>query len=603
MDNALGLLQAELERTQTLRSKDIDADALIKALMHTQGALDQHYELDADVVRSFASDLVSWLRAHEDFEDALCIRALLKILSRLLGRDASADSIMIQKGLLSSTASLLSSHLSDALMAKCCLEVLAPLSIVESSDAIISRLGIVALVLELLQKHRDNAVVLEDAITTLALMAKRTRHRKVLSQRGNVVALVDLLKRNVCVSHIVIAVCRFLCNFAVKEECSIMVLSNGGVDALMAAFDNHAYSSNQDGSKSSADVRANVASAIWTCATDCGDVQAALFASGWLTSLMSALQVYSNNAELHEAAFGIIRSLSRNAAYRQDIVDLGVIPTTIQGMQTFSDNKSLVKEACGIFGNLATDPCIRVELGQSGAMQEAFEVLSHCCTNEDRKVAKLALGALSNMASSEENRDLLARLQTAPVVLEAARIFMHNEIILEYAIGAISHLALHPDCNRQLVEAGAVEALLLFLGEHSEDRDVVSKSLIALRRMLKHHTAKGDGSDLPLERQIARAGRPEAGGTRGIGLLVEAMQAHLYDEIVAKETALLLASLARSPPIVPVLMSVAVQPCMKAMEVHQNETPTADALADLLARLPLEEDEQWVQGTSLPHAG
>merc|ERR1711904_205817 len=122
---------------------------------------------------------------------------------------------------------------------------------------------------------------------------------------------------------------------------------------------------------------------------------------------------------------------------------------------------------------------------------------------------------------------------------------MNNENILEYAIGAVSHLAMHDDCSQQLVAAGAAEALLLFLQEHREDRDVVSRSMTALLRLIKHTSAAGGQAESPLVRQVARAG--SADGSRGILLLIEAMQAHIYDEGVCKVAALLLTALARSP--------------------------------------------------------
>jgi hypothetical protein len=394
-----------------------------------------------------------------------------------------------------------------------------------------------------------------------------------------------------------------LSNFAVKEECCITVLNSGGVDALMAAFDAASATARSPHSAPRqtpveelavlADLRAVVASAIWTTSADCADVQAVLFSSGWLTSLASVLQANPTHSGLHEAAIGIARGLSRNAAYREDVINLGFVQASIEAMRNFSDNAVLLKEACGVFGNLATDPEIRVQLGECGVLEAVFSALSRCRSHEDRKVAKLALGACANLASCEANRILFARLQPAPELLEAARVFIQNENILEYAIQAISHLAVHEGCNLQLVEAGAVEALLLFLGEHGEDRDVVSKSLVALRRLLKH-SAGADSADPPLLRKITRAGRQE--GTRGVALLVDAFKAHYYDETIAKETALLLTSLSRSPGLIPVLLSLAAQPCMKAMEVHQNEAAVADALAGLLARLPLEEDEQWAKG-------
>merc|ERR1719384_1542791 len=152
-----------------------------------------------------------------------------------------------------------------------------------------------------------------------------------------------------------------------------------------------------------------------------------------------------------------------------------------------------MKEGCGGFGTLAADPEIRVQLGECGVLQVVLAALAGCTAHKDRKVAKLALGALLNLASCVPNRDILATTDVVPILLNAARTFIQNENILEYAIGALSHLAVHEACNRQLVSAGAAHALLLFLDEHREDLQVVSKSLVALRRLLKFATSSGPG--------------------------------------------------------------------------------------------------------------
>jgi len=397
--------------------------------------------------------------------------------------------------------------------------------------------------------------------------------------------LVDVLKRCIGFPSLVVAACRFLGNFAAKEECCLTVLNNGGVDALMAAFNNTVMLGPRVPC-SSVNTRATVAAAIWTCSMDCNQVQDALVSSGWMASLAAVLQANPDHAGLHEAALGIIRGLSRTPMYREDIVNLGFVPAAIQAMRTFSDNTLLLKEACGFFGNMATDPDLRVQLGEYGVVQEVVTTLSRCQMHEDRKLVKLALGALSNLASSEANRALLARANATQVLLGAARLFMSNENILEYAIGAISHIAVHDVCNKQLAESGAVEALLLFVGEHREDLQVVSKSLVALRRLLRH-ASQPVANGVSVANQIARAGRPE--GCFGVYLLVEAMQGHMYDETVVKETALLLTSLSKNPSNVHALMAAAVAPCMKALEVHHNEVAVSDALAGLLSQLPLED--------------
>lgn len=329
-------------------------------------------------------------------------------------------------------------------------------------------------------------------------------------------------------------------------------------------------------------------------------MQNTLLANGFLRSISSVLAVHRDHVGLLEACLGIVRGLCKPAlghpTHREEIISLGFVKTTVQALIDFPDSIVVQKEACGIFGNLAADPSIREQLGESGVLQEVVRSLARCMKHDDRKVAKLALGSLMNLSSSEANREILATTEVVPIILSVAQTFMQNENILEYAIGVISHISVQPTCGRALVEAGAVEALLLFLREHKEDLQVVSRSLVAMRRLVKTSAASGDEvADIALIKQIACAGNRE--GAQGIQLLTQAMEAHVYDEIVCRETAALFASLTKVQSSFAPLMAIAVQPCMKALEVHQNDAATADSIAALLALLPLEDDDQWSKGT------
>lgn len=555
--------------------------------------------VDAQTQQRLAAALCSWLRGNTDAPDAdlVCLYAVLRVLCKLLEDDPVSGAVAVQKGLLSTATTLLIAHAANARLVRSCLEAVATLSAIENSDVIISRLGTVALVVDMLRRYRDvDDAVLEDAVTALALLAKRTRHRRTLSKGGGITELVDTLKRSVDRPPLVIAVCRCFGNFAAKEEFCLTALEHGGVGALMAAFD----TASRGVGPAPNDTRAAVLSAIWACSTDCGKVQQALLASGWLASLAAVLQAGEiDHAGLHEAALGIVRGLSRGPQYQADIVNLGFIQTTIQAMQTFRGRTSLLKEACGVLGNLASDPEIRAQLGESGAVEEICAVLRGCQKHDDRKVAKLALGALSNLASSDSNREAMAKTDVAQTLLEASRVFISNENVIEYAVGAISHLVVHEGCCAQLQQAGAVEALLLFVSEHKEDLQVVSKSLVALRKILRRAGHAGPGQQQAVLQQVARAGGRD--GCSGAGLLADAMQEHIYDAVVVREVALILAGLARSPSAsAKALMVAAVQPCMKALELHQNEAEVADALAGLLSELPLEEDDRWAKGGSAP---
>merc|ERR1712137_221305 len=147
---------------------------------------------------------------------------------------------------------------------------------------------------------------------------------------------------------------------------------------------------------------------------------------------------------------------------------------------------------------------------------------------------------------------------------------------------AMSHLAVHTTCCQQFIEAGGVEAMLLILEEHRADLQVLSRTLITLRRVVKQcHISEMD----KIELQVSRAGG--AGGCRGVTILLNAMQAHDYDETVVKEITLLLTSLGRHSSNLDVLMS-STPFYMKILELHKNDAPTADAVAGLLAVLPVE---------------
>lgn len=576
-------------------------------------------------LQNIVSALCSWLRANELTPSApgtgapaqvapLC-RAL-GLVAKALMQDAGSEGVAIRKGILSSASVLLQRHSRHPSMTRSCLEVFATLSAVGDSDVIMTRLKVVPAILELLVEHRDDPEVLEDAVTALALLARRTRHRRSLTQGGGVAAVIGFLNETWLsrASALVVAACRFLSNFAVKEECCLVVHQKGGILSLMVAFA-ACVDRGLDELLSPVDARTALLSAIRTCSSDCGEVQNAVFeVPGWLELLAKVLQDNPDNDSLLQAAIGIVREASRHAVYREEVIGLGFVHTAVVAMRQFPGNHALLKEACGFFGNLATDPELRIMLGEGrveqrgffgnkstplekrimlgegAVLQEVVGALARCRGAADRKVAKLALGALSNLASCEGNREKLVVFDCVPVILGAARIFMSNVCILEYALGAISHLTMHDLGNRQLVQGGVVEALLLFTQEHREDLHIVARSLAALRRLLR---ISSPVHKLAVCREVITAGRSD--GAFGIQVIVEALQCHVYDEDVVREAALVLGVLAGDSFAESALMAFAVQPCVKAMELHQRDAPVCDALAEFVAQLPLEFDEQWSQ--------
>jgi len=126
------------------------------------------------------------------------------------------------------------------------------------------------------------------------------------------------------------------------------------------------------------------------------------------------------------------------------------------------------------------------------------------------------------------------------------------------------------------------------MGEHRDDLPVVTRSLVTLRRIIKHQAQISSEAAEKMLLKISQGGLAE--GNQGVALIAQAMSVHIYAEGAVKEAVLLLDSLRRVGNNVDVLMQVAVEPCMRAMELHKNDVGTYDALTALLAALPLEED-------------
>jgi len=369
--------------------------------------------------------------------------------------------------------------------------------------------------------------------------------------------------------ELVLAAARFISSFAVKEESCNALIQCGALPALLACFDDLA----------DPDLRATLLVAIEACA---GDAEHFLEAK-WMPQLAKVLYSNPSHLQLHEAGLGVLRALSRIKTAVQEIASLGFVRIIIAAMQRFPNSVAIQREASAIIGNLATDAALRLMLCKVGAVQQTVATLKNCPAAEDRKVAKLALGALANLAASEANREVMANCSAAAATLGVARTFLRNEHVLEYAILAISHLALHDGCAHQLLEAGALEALLLFLQEHGEDLLIASKSLVALGRLLR-------SDDVEAVSFVA------CSGCQGASLLLETLKAHIYDDVVVREASKLLTILCSLPGVPEGLLSPASEPCLKALKLHQNEQSASDALVSLLANLPLEDGASLLQG-------
>jgi hypothetical protein len=453
----MNALLRELEESQT---GEVTTAVLFEYLV---GAAQDTAERDSNARGQAVSQILGWLRARDDFADVICIRMLFQLLAKLIPGDVSVEQVAMSRGGITTSTATLRKHMRDPYVVRSCCEVLASLSTVKDADQTLARSDTPLVILEAMEVHVVAKEVLEDCLTCLAVMTERTRIKRQIAKSKGMLQIVTLLKRSLRAGPLVTAICRFICAYCTKDEYRADVTSHGGAEALIAAFDTQTV----------VEVRANISHALLAVLTDESSVQEAIMGMQWLVSLSAVVQQHPEHEGLHAAAIGIVRAMSKNPKYREEIIQLDFVAITSHALTTFT-SVDLVKDACGLVGNLAhTDDETRASLGSEEIVQQVARVLATCTTHEHRKVAKLAIGALMNLVANEKNRDVLVEsCDICVTLLNVTRVYLDNEFVLEATIGLIGRVVSHPRGLSELLRAGGVEALLLFLETNRTDLPV-----------------------------------------------------------------------------------------------------------------------------------
>mmetsp|Transcript_9110 Transcript_9110/g.20266 ORF Transcript_9110/g.20266 Transcript_9110/m.20266 type:complete len:628 (+) Transcript_9110:84-1967(+) len=589
-------------------------DALVLHILQAEQTLQkEETAVEIDVLQSLASSLCIWLRTNEEKLELRSVLAVLRLITKIIGKDPATDSQFLQSGLVTSITSLLRRETnsplagSDTRLVRALLEVLACIGVVEESDSLINKAGTVASVVTLLDKKQGALDILEDGLTCLALLAKRTRHRRSLQAESRLPILLEAVKAQQDVPAVLIALCRFFKAFSIKEDCCVALLHSGGMDILLATFKKLRSTPNslpkgnlsEESQKKQLELWVAVLVAIWSVSCDATEVQMSLWEGGFFASLVSLLQEQPEHGDIVEACLGIARSPCKLTSLREEIISMGFLQLSIDNLRRWPQHMGVQKEACGIIGNLAVDEEIRKRIGKTGAIEEVVNALSRCSSMEDRKTAKLACGALVNLASSSDNREILSNTDVVRVLLYTMQLYITNENVLEYGIIMISHLAVQQACNEKLFEAGAVSALFLFCHQHSEDINLLSRSLAALRHIARYCGGLEDElATVAMLNHIAHAGQEE--GFNGLQLMVRMMQMHQYETVIIRECSLLFTGMTRDKACINALMEITMKTCTKALEIHKGDEATATALVEFLAQLPVEDKDDFEAATASP---
>eukprot|EP00873_Tetraselmis_striata_P008985 jgi/Tetstr1/429249/TSEL_001911.t2 len=230
---------------------------------------------------------------------------------------------------------------------------------------------------------------------------------------------------------------KVLTNLALEAGLRAEMLAGGAVPALVRMLSRG----------EAAPVRDAAASAVENLALHGSGAAALAARGGALPGLVDLLR--SGSALAVEAAAGALENLALADALRGAVVDAGAVPPLVE---LLGAGGGAAEAAAGALQNLALDAAAREEVVAAGGVAGLVGLLGA----SEPGAAEAAAGALGNLALNSNGRALLGATGGAPRLVA---LLGGGDAAAEAAAGAVENASLDERLARQLVDAGAVEAL------------------------------------------------------------------------------------------------------------------------------------------------
>eukprot|EP00392_Amoebophrya_sp_AT5.2_P006786 g6798.t1 len=471
----------------------------------------------------------TWCRSNEQTigEDAALLEASCRGFQLFLGRDAEADGLALNKGMMGCVTEWLRAGIACRPIPSAALQQAISLATTlaqpRDSDKVVQMAGTV--LLELLKLDHDVAQprvgppevptpLLEDAITALALLLVRSRHKRMVGQAGGIPLAIHLLKLRADVPELVVAVCRFLSNFQDKEQYREVVFQHGGHVALQSAFSAAVDNVEKKAAASSSTsltgatrgppeddsykflqilrIRAACLEALWNCVIDNEKVVEMMYMDAFLdTNLPPCLLEY--------------------LAFAEQIFDAGGSLAVGLSTATTTDEQS----------GGSTSPAEQGEKDDTSAVErQLFSLLA--------KLLEASFAILRRVAKSQKCRSICVALPYLEMAQRALRIFPDAHNLGKEICGMLGNLALDPEWRKDVLQMGFVPAVVdLCATAGTEDRKTAKIAFSALANL---------AHDDPARQLVVRAGV--------IPVLLQIVRANLRNEMVVESAVSLMSHLA-----------------------------------------------------------
>ncbi|KAL9651896.1 hypothetical protein ABK040_000242 [Willaertia magna] len=221
--------------------------------------------------------------------------------------------------------------------------------------------------------------------------------------------------------------------------------------------------------------------------------------------------VKSTNSEVKKNTIGAIAQICFDPQFTQDIVKEGALPFIISGLE--SDDPECRNRTSGAIWNLSVGSDeTREALSNEGALEKlvtilqssdedvetlansvmcisilssndtvsdtlrnidgAFPLIVKLLSHEDGQICENAAAAVWNLSHNEENRNLLATLDTMPSLVPLLEAFQNNYEALEKVLGAVLTSCASDDFANQFRENGGFQPLQAIISGKVDQRNI-----------------------------------------------------------------------------------------------------------------------------------
>ena len=266
-----------------------------------------------------------------------------------------------------------------------------------------------------------------------------------------------------------------LASLAIDNSSSNDIVGNGGVQALLAMFQQNL----------SGKALESTCKAISRLAGNAKNIQG-LVDNGAITQLVGALGVKQATAESKAQAIDALQKIGAHAAFVQAVVDSGAVPAVVKALVSDPENAALAAAALKFFATMQQNADFDAQsiASASGAIEAICKAMM---ANEDNMVIQengtITLCSFCVSSEAETNVSAIVKAQGVTVAIKNISDYPENMELLTNSMTLLTHALLVKEGEVAVREGGGVDAVVSSVMFHP-DNDQVRKAAMELVELL-----------------------------------------------------------------------------------------------------------------------